>query len=66
MTLGDGDNRMAMAFLEKCIGIHERLVNSEGRREFSDELAQAYILKATTMGELGDNRAGAQRGRSGH
>ena len=49
-----GDLAGAIQEYGQVIGIGERLVNEEGRRELADGLAEAYMNQATMMRALGD------------
>jgi serine/threonine protein kinase len=53
------DNRAAVCLYERAIGIAERLVNKEGRRECEAGLGIYYLGKAKAQGALGDHRAAA-------
>ena len=44
-------------FYDQATEILERLVNQEHRRELSDALASLYMNKATTVSNMGENRA---------
>src|SRR5262249_51270280 len=43
-----GDKRAAVALYEQVIGIYKRLVEQEGRRDLVNELARAYLNKASS------------------
>ncbi len=52
-----GDNRAAVTLYDQAIAIRERLVNDEGHSELANDLANAYMNKASAVRDLGDNRA---------
>jgi serine/threonine protein kinase len=51
------DTPGAIALSDRAVEIWERLVNQEGRREFADQLANAYVRMAGTTGNLGNTPA---------
>lgn len=52
-----GDSRAAVALYDQAISIWENLVVRQGRREFRDSLAMAYMNKAIAIGQMGNSQS---------